>query len=47
MSSEIIVVLVMCAFAVGFILWVRRHSQPTSRTEKPDAQESERETINR
>lgn len=27
MGSEIIVVLVLIAFAVGFIIWVRMHSQ--------------------
>jgi len=27
MGSEIIVVLVLIAFAVGFIIWVRLHSQ--------------------
>jgi hypothetical protein len=27
MSSEVIVVVVLMVVAVGFILWVRRHSQ--------------------
>ena len=27
MDSEVIVVLVLIAFAVGFIIWVRKHSQ--------------------
>ncbi len=31
MSSEVIVVLVLIAFAVGFILWVRRHSEKSGR----------------
>ena len=47
MSSEIIVVLVMCVFAVAFILWVRLHSQPTSQPEETDARVNDRETSNR
>ena len=47
MSSEIIVVLVMCALAVGFVIWVRLHGQTTSRKEEPDAQVNNRETVNR
>jgi hypothetical protein len=35
MKSEIIVVLVFIALAVGFILWVRSQSQPHPEEAKP------------
>ena len=42
MDSEIIVVLVLIAFAVGFIIWVRMHSKAhdTSRQNEQAGQES-------
>ncbi len=42
MDSEVIVVLVLIAFAVGFIIWVRMHSQAhdTSRQSEQVNQES-------
>lgn len=41
MSSEIIVVLVLIAFAIGFILWVRRHDAPAG--EAPQGEKSGRD----
>jgi len=39
MSSEIIIVLVLCAIAVGFILWVRMNDE--SHKKKREDQKSE------
>ncbi|HMG32966.1 MAG TPA: hypothetical protein VKM94_03430 [Blastocatellia bacterium] len=35
MKSEIIVVLILTAMAIGFILWIRSKSQPDDPQRKP------------
>lgn len=41
MSSEIIVVLVLIALAVGFIIWVRGHSQAHDNEPRSDRVEQQ------
>jgi flagellar basal body-associated protein FliL len=46
MKSEIIVVLVLIAFAVGFIIWVRMQSQAGGAPPSAQAPEENRKTKN-
>jgi flagellar basal body-associated protein FliL len=41
MSSEIIVVLVLIALAIGFIIWVRKNSRDHDRAEQAGAPSEE------
>ncbi len=41
MSSEIIIVVVLCAIAVGFILWVRMNDERHKKNQKQQKSESQ------
>ena len=43
MSSELIVVLVLCALAIGFIIWVRKNSHDHEKREQANIQGEEGE----
>lgn len=44
MSSEIIVVLVLIALAIGFIIWVRMNSHPHEQSGQTENHAGERES---